>query len=529
MRQTVRYNEAMRVAPLSAALLCAVPFLWGQNPDIERTTESIQAAIQNGDQKDASRQLDEALARYPREAGFFNLRGVLHAQRSELADARADFQRAVNLAPGLTPAWQNLARACQLTTDRDSSATSCAVRAWQNVLRLRPADPEAHTSLATLYEWQGKFTESLREIEKLPLGEASRSTLLALRCADLAGLHQTQEAEELAQRVARTPGFSEADVTAIFPVLESNKSAAVVATLVEALDAQKGASAASLRQLAIAYEQLNRLPDARKTLERVAALEPTNPQHLYELSRIAYLSHDLEGCLGYLAHIRDLTPNDPRVHFLFGLVTDKLDLPMEARKSLEKALSLDPQNPDYNYATGGVLLGSGNSGGAVPYFVKYVAARPQDPRGHFALGVAYFASGDYDSCRTEMLGLSKDPKAEGGATYFLGRVARLNGNYDEAVAYIERSLKLLPSFAESYTELGRIRMRQDQIEPARTAIEHALALDPDSFQANTALLALYQRTHDSRSQEQAVRLRNLDDRRSKRLELMLRSIEVKPY
>src|SRR4029077_16750156 len=112
---------------------------------------------------------------------------------------------------------------------------------------LRPADPEAHTSLATLYEWQGKFSESLREIEKLPPGEASGSTLLALRCADLVGMHRTREAEELAQRVARTPGFSEADVTAIFPVLESNKSAAVVATLVEALDAQQGASVASLR------------------------------------------------------------------------------------------------------------------------------------------------------------------------------------------------------------------------------------------------------------------------------------------
>jgi tetratricopeptide (TPR) repeat protein len=128
-----------------------------------------------------------------------------------------------------------------------------------------------------------------------------------------------------------------------------------------------------------------------------------------------------------------------------------------------------------------------------------------------------------------MLVLSKDPKAEAGATYFLGRVARVQGNYDEALAYIERSLKLLPSFAESYTELGRIRMRQDQIEPARSAIEHALALDPDSFQANTALLALYQRTHDPRAQDQAVRLRSLDDQRSKRLELMLRSIEMKPY
>ena len=51
----------------------------------------------------------------------------------------------------------------------------------------------------------------------------------------------------------------------------------------------------------------------------------------------------------------------------------------------------------------------------------------------------------------------------------LGRVARLEEKYDEAAAYIERSLKLLPSFAESYTELGRIRMRQDKLEAARAS------------------------------------------------------------
>jgi tetratricopeptide (TPR) repeat protein len=128
-----------------------------------------------------------------------------------------------------------------------------------------------------------------------------------------------------------------------------------------------------------------------------------------------------------------------------------------------------------------------------------------------------------------MLGLGKDPKTEAGAAYFLGRVARLEEKYDEAAAYIERSLKLLPSFAESYTELSRIRMRQNQVEQARVAIEHALALAPDSFQANTALLALYQRTHDPRAQDQAIRLRNLDEQQSRRLELMMRSIEVKPY
>jgi hypothetical protein len=43
------------------------------------------------------------------------------------------------------------------------------------------------------------------------------------------------------------------------------------------------------------------------------------------------------------------------------------------------------------------------------------------------------------------------------------------------------------------------------------------------------LLAVYQKTHDSRAEKQSERLRKLDETRSKRQELMFRSIEVKPY
>jgi tetratricopeptide (TPR) repeat protein len=222
--------DQMRVAPLAAVLLCCVLPSQGQSPDFEQTIESIQAAIQNGDQLAASKLLAEAFARHPNEGALFNLRGVIHAQRSELAEARADFQQAVRLEPSLTPAWQNLGRACQFTTDRDSSATSCAVGAWQHVLHDLPADVEARTALVTLYEWQGKFADSLREMDRLPAGEASRSALLALRCADLQGLQRPQEAAEAAQRLVRAADFSEADVSSIFPVLDTTRSAAMVVT-----------------------------------------------------------------------------------------------------------------------------------------------------------------------------------------------------------------------------------------------------------------------------------------------------------
>ncbi len=302
-----------------------------------------------------------------------------------------------------------------------------------------------------------------------------------------------------------------------------------MATLVEALDARSTASISSLRQLAVAYEQLNRPADARKVLERVAVREPRNPRHLIELARLAYILRDKEGALGYLAHARDLTPNDPQVHFLFGMIALDMELPVEARRSLDRALALDPKHPKYNYAMGTIALRSHDVSSAIPRFETYIAAEPQDPRGHFALGVACFAAGNYDRARKEMEGIRTSPNTAAGAEYFLGRIARLDEKLDEAVDHIEKSIHLSPSFAETHAELARIRLRQGLTDQARAALDRALTLDANSFQANATLLALYQRTHDPRAEEQAERVRKLDADRSARQELMLRTIELRPY
>jgi len=75
---------------------------------------------------------------------------------------------------------------------------------------------------------------------------------------------------------------------------------------VESLDARNRASQSSLEHLGAAYQELKRLPEARKVLERVAVLDPSNPRHLMALARVAYFLNDREGALGYLAHAREL-------------------------------------------------------------------------------------------------------------------------------------------------------------------------------------------------------------------------------
>jgi tetratricopeptide (TPR) repeat protein len=208
-------------------------------------------------------------------------------------------------------------------------------------------------------------------------------------------------------------------------------------------------------------------------------------------------------------------------------------LPFEAQKSFEKALSIDPANPDYNFALGAVLVNMRNAANSVGLFQKYVAARPNDPQGHLALGRAYFVTNDYDRCRDEMLKISGDSPTAGAAAYFLGKVARQNDKYDEAASLFERAIQLLPAFAGSYAELARVRLEQNRPDDARAVIDRALAIQADNFEVNLALLVLYKRTHDSRVAEQADRVRELDrernTKRDKLEQLMMRGVEVRPY
>jgi tetratricopeptide (TPR) repeat protein len=523
-RRTLRCVAVLLVL---AAGLRSEPRDTAVSSNVQEVILTIQSEIAADDLDGASRTLVSALEQHPRDGGLLNLRGVLFARRNAMREARKSFAEAVRWSPRLTPAWQNLARACQMLAATDDSEATCAVSSWNRVLVLKPDDEEAHASLALLYENNGHFAESLNHLQWLPPKQISETANLTLECADLAALGRTQEAANTAGQLIRREDFSEDDFKAAHEAFGVPASASTVLLLLEALDARHGAGAESLRYLAIAYEQTHRPADARKTLERVAQLDPTNPAHLLELARLADEGKDYEGSLGYLAHARDLDPSNARIHFLFAMIAAKLNLLTEAKLSLDRALAIDPENPDYNYSMGSVILATRNATGASAYFERVLKLRPSSPAAHFALGVAYFNAGDYDKSRTEMLALRNGPKAS-GAEYFLGRMANIDGAEDEALRCLKRSIQLEPSFAESHTELARVYLRKGDFKEAEPELDRAIQLDPQSFRANSELFVLYKRTHDSRADRQRKLVKQLDEERSRRAELMLRSIEFRP-
>ncbi len=492
----------------------------------------VTQLIQQGDLLAAREKLVRAIKDHPAEAGFYNLLGVVEVQQGNYSSAEASFLQAIARAPQSPGAYLNLGRLYQEKSSRDPAALNKALATYLKLLRHRPDDVEANFQSALLFEHQGEFRRSVDHLLRLPASAQQRAQALAVRCADHVGLGEFSRARELAARLLDCSDLAEADVLTGLRVLEPRRgkdSDELQIILLAGLVRRGLASTDSLRRLALMHERLGQLDQAREMFERAATESSVSVELLLDLARLAYKQRDHQGALGYLAHARDLKPENAGIHFFFGMVCIELDLGGEAYQSLSKAVSLEQGNPYYNYAMGAVALHRRDPSEAIPYFRKYRELKPEDPRGRLALGMAYVESADLDSARKELEEAIAHPEAAAGAYYFLARLLRQEGKLSEAVDAVQRSLAANPDYADAHAELGLLRFRQREYELAGKALRRALELDPSNYQGNFTLLMLYRRTGDERAEAQGRRFEEVKARRLQKTQDFLRTIEIRPY
>ena len=176
-----------------------------------------------------------------------------------------------------------------------------------------------------------------------------------------------------------------------------------------------------------------------------------------------------------------------------------------------------------------MLLYERDASQAVPHLNQYLERHPDDRRARFLLGVARFYSGEYEEARRELETASADPTTAARARYFLGRLARQQNRLEEAEAVLKAAVEAEPKFADAWAELGLLYIRRKEHEQAEQVLAKALRLDPDNYRANQNLLMLYQRTRDPRAEAQARRFEQVQQKRSEKEKLLLRTIEVRPY
>lgn len=502
-----------------------------QNLESEREQKilRIQQLIQERALEEAQRQLAEAAKQYPADDGFENLLGIVEAQQGHYAAAEKNFRQAIRRAPRFTAAYLNLGRLYQENVAADPQAHVKALDVYREVLDYDPANAEANYQSAALFLQQGAYHKSLEHISRLSRENQNSAQTLSIRCADYAGLGNGQGTDDAAARLMASPDFSEPDAQQALLGLIPGKRDDVIVSLLENLQNRQPLSSVLLQTLGFAYGRVNRLAEARATLEKSFAAGKPSVGLLLELTRIARLERDYQGALGYLAHARDLEPDNASLHYYFGVVCVDLNLIAEARNSFEKAVRLEPENPDYNYALGAASAFRHDPAEAVPYFEKYLRLKPQDPRGKLAMGAALFRAKDYDAAIPWLKESAGIPVTATKAHYYLGAIALEESRLDEALIELQEALKAEPDYADALAELGQCYLMRKDYQQAEKHIQRALQIDPDHYAANFYLLKLYARTRDSRQEAQAKRFEELKKLLAEKTQEFLRIVEVRPF
>ncbi len=83
--------------------------------------------------------------------------------------------------------------------------------------------------------------------------------------------------------------------------------------------------------------------------------------------------------------------------------------------------------------------------------------------------------------------------------------------------------------ADARADLGVLLFDKEDYQGERREIEAALKVDPESYIANRTLMQLYAWAKDPWAEAQAERLKTLVEDRNKKMQMMLRTIEVRPY
>jgi tetratricopeptide (TPR) repeat protein len=495
----------------------------------ERRILRIQELMQQGDLSEARRLLSQSKKEFPVDPGFDNLLGIIEAQEKNYKAAEAAFQRAIAHAPKFTNAYLNLGRLYQQNPKADAEALQKALQVYQKVLRYQPDNLEANYQTAVLLQSRGEYRASLDQLKRLPEDYRQSAQSLSLYCANYAGLGDRARAGETADTLLKHPNFSEADVNSISPTLAKAQAFDLSVKLLEGLIGRDLGSPEARHRLGLLYEHLGRLDEARAMLEKSATGEKPLAGLLIDLARVAHKQRDYQGALGYLAHARDLEPQNAGIHYFFGLVCIDLNLGAEAHVALGKAVNLEPDNPQYNFAMGFVASHRRNPDEAIPYLEKYLRRTPGDPRGQLILGMAYFRSKNYEAAQTALREAVKNSETAAPARYYLGSIARQENRVDDAVRELEQALQIKADYADALAELGQCRLQQRDYLNAEKSLRRALEIDPQHYNANFHLLTLYSRTKDPRAVEQTTKFEQIKQRREEKAQDFLRVIEVRPY
>ncbi len=381
------------------------------------------------------------------------------------------------------------------TADGELGKTDEAIQEAQQAVQMAPGKPEAYLTVGLLQQKAGQLQAAEQNLEKAVSLDAK---FLPGRLS-LGNFYQTQG------RWAES---------------ESQYQAAIEAA------PSKVIPRASLASLYVAWGKKDMAERTLKEAQTALSNDPT----AYALLGDFYVDNgEWQKALGEFSALNDKHPNDFNVKKRYiQLLLGKNQFDM-ARKLSDEILKQNSTDSEALLDKGRALLMLDRPTEALPVLEAAVKNNPDDPTGHFHLGVAYYKTGSLARAEAEWQGtirlraslveaqenlaklavrtgdrkLLENSAAEwikyapsSPEAYLLHGVARMrSGDGSGAEKDFRRSMELAPENAGAYTRLGDLRLAQKQFVEAEKLYEQALGHNAQEMDALQGLVTVYLAQH----------------------------------
>ena len=215
----------------------------------------------------------------------------------------------------------------------------------------------------------------------------------------------------------------------------------------------------ALHLMGLIMHQTGRFELAVESLREANAADPTDPDILTSLAASCLALGDVQQAMLCYQSVVELSPASASAWACLGLVQDRLDRFEEAAQSFRRAVSLNPEDPEFVRRLAAALCKSGALQEALGLLDKLLARNP----------------GDFETYKD------------------LGFVLTEIGQPERAVAMLQQALSIIPNSGPTLCNLGHFFFRNGDLRSAADSYRCAIERDPELVDAHRELgLVLYE-------------------------------------
>jgi tetratricopeptide (TPR) repeat protein len=246
-------------------------------------------------------------------------------------------------------------------------------------------------------------------------------------------------------------------------------------------------TAAQLLQQGLFHHRQGQVGLAMERYTQVLRNDPDNAEALYCVAVVACQEGQYKQGAELARKAIASGLNTAKVHNLLGQALDRLGEPLEAIKSLDKAIAIDPDFADAHGNRANILVDADLPVEALQSFDRALALNPNSPTDWMNRGALLQDLGRHAEALTDYdKALAIVPQAPNILMNRANALAML-GRYAEAEAEYDTVMRLAPKQHMAFTHKGLAVKHQGRFAEAQALMRQALALEPKDAAASMAL------------------------------------------